>query len=158
MACFLGIDAGGTKTRFLLVDANAEAGAGRTGHHLFPASGAGRRCQCAGSRWRRTGLDPCRGGRQRHQLAFLDSRVWRECGYRQPAGLPACILGHARYHCDNDMICGWAGSLACADGINLIAGTGSMGYGQRPAMAHAPMAGAICWAMKAAPTGSPCAV
>ena len=49
----------------------------------------------------------------------------------QLEALPAAILGHTRYHCDNDMICGWAGSLACADGINLIAGTGSMGYGQR---------------------------
>jgi N-acetylglucosamine kinase-like BadF-type ATPase len=29
------------------------------------------------------------------------------------------------------MICGWAGSLACADGINLVAGTGSIGYGER---------------------------
>src|SRR5690606_36453200 len=39
--------------------------------------------------------------------------------------------GHDRYACDNDMVCGWAGSLACSDGINIIAGTGSMGYGQR---------------------------
>ena len=29
------------------------------------------------------------------------------------------------------MVCGWAGSLACADGINLVAGTGSIGYGER---------------------------
>ena len=31
---------------------------------------------------------------------------------------------------DNDMLCGWAGSLAGADGINVIAGTGSMTYGR----------------------------
>jgi N-acetylglucosamine kinase-like BadF-type ATPase len=29
------------------------------------------------------------------------------------------------------MICGWAGSLAGADGINVISGTGSITYGQR---------------------------
>ncbi|MEI9903464.1 MAG: BadF/BadG/BcrA/BcrD ATPase family protein [Asticcacaulis sp.] len=29
------------------------------------------------------------------------------------------------------MICGWAGSLAGADGINIVAGTGSIGYGER---------------------------
>jgi N-acetylglucosamine kinase-like BadF-type ATPase len=29
------------------------------------------------------------------------------------------------------MVCGWAGSLAGADGINVIAGTGSMTYGRR---------------------------
>jgi N-acetylglucosamine kinase-like BadF-type ATPase len=45
--------------------------------------------------------------------------------------IPRAVLGHDRYACDNDMVCGWAGSLACSDGINIIAGTGSMGYGQR---------------------------
>jgi N-acetylglucosamine kinase-like BadF-type ATPase len=29
------------------------------------------------------------------------------------------------------MVCGWAGSLAGADGINIVAGTGSIGYGER---------------------------
>ena len=28
------------------------------------------------------------------------------------------------------MICSWAGSLACEDGISVIAGTGSMAYGE----------------------------
>ena len=45
--------------------------------------------------------------------------------------IPRAVLGHDRYACDNDMVCRWAGSLACSDGINIIAGTGSMGYGQR---------------------------
>ncbi len=29
------------------------------------------------------------------------------------------------------MICGWAGSLACRDGISVVAGTGSIAYGER---------------------------
>jgi N-acetylglucosamine kinase-like BadF-type ATPase len=29
------------------------------------------------------------------------------------------------------MICGWAGSLLCADGISIVAGTGSICYGER---------------------------
>ena len=29
------------------------------------------------------------------------------------------------------MVCGWAGSLGAEDGINIVAGTGSIGYGQR---------------------------
>jgi len=45
--------------------------------------------------------------------------------------LPARILGHRRYRCDNDMVCGWAGSLGLADGINVISGTGSITYGRR---------------------------
>jgi N-acetylglucosamine kinase-like BadF-type ATPase len=40
-------------------------------------------------------------------------------------------LGHDRFGCDNDMVCGWAGSLGGADGINVISGTGSMAYGER---------------------------
>jgi N-acetylglucosamine kinase-like BadF-type ATPase len=40
-------------------------------------------------------------------------------------------LGHDRFRCDNDMVCGWAGSLGGADGINVISGTGSMTYGRR---------------------------
>jgi N-acetylglucosamine kinase-like BadF-type ATPase len=43
----------------------------------------------------------------------------------------AQALQHGRFRCDNDMVCGWAGSLAGADGINVIAGTGSMTYGRR---------------------------
>jgi N-acetylglucosamine kinase-like BadF-type ATPase len=43
----------------------------------------------------------------------------------------ARALQHGRFRCDNDMLCGWAGSLAGADGINVIAGTGSMTYGRR---------------------------
>jgi N-acetylglucosamine kinase-like BadF-type ATPase len=44
---------------------------------------------------------------------------------------PRDALGHDRYSCDNDMVCAWAGSLALADGINVISGTGSMTYGRR---------------------------
>lgn len=42
-------------------------------------------------------------------------------------------LGHDRFACDNDMVCGWAGSLGGADGVNVISGTGSMTYGRRGA-------------------------
>jgi N-acetylglucosamine kinase-like BadF-type ATPase len=45
--------------------------------------------------------------------------------------LPESVLGHRRYRCGNDMICGWAGSLGGTDGINVISGTGSITYGER---------------------------
>jgi N-acetylglucosamine kinase-like BadF-type ATPase len=44
--------------------------------------------------------------------------------------LPKAVLGHGRYTCGNDMICGWAGSLGGGDGISITAGTGSIGYGE----------------------------
>ena len=45
--------------------------------------------------------------------------------------IPARVLGHRRYDCDNDTVAGWAGSLGAADGVNVVAGTGSITYGQR---------------------------
>ena len=45
--------------------------------------------------------------------------------------IPGEILGHSRYACDNDMVCGWAGSLGGVDGINVVGGTGSITYGER---------------------------
>ena len=44
--------------------------------------------------------------------------------------MPSELLDAARYRCGNDMVCSWAGSLACVDGISVIAGTGSMAYGE----------------------------
>jgi N-acetylglucosamine kinase-like BadF-type ATPase len=49
--------------------------------------------------------------------------------------LPRAILGRDRCTVDNDMVCGWAGSLGAEDGINIVAGTGSIGYGQRRGVA-----------------------
>jgi N-acetylglucosamine kinase-like BadF-type ATPase len=43
---------------------------------------------------------------------------------------PAAALPSGRYRCGNDMVCGWAGALAGADGINIVAGTGSIAYGE----------------------------
>jgi N-acetylglucosamine kinase-like BadF-type ATPase len=43
---------------------------------------------------------------------------------------PQAVLPKDRYRCGNDMVCGWAGSLACRDGINVVAGTGSICYGE----------------------------
>jgi N-acetylglucosamine kinase-like BadF-type ATPase len=45
--------------------------------------------------------------------------------------LPRRSLPAGRYLCGNDMICGWAGSLLCRDGISIVAGTGSICYGER---------------------------
>jgi N-acetylglucosamine kinase-like BadF-type ATPase len=45
--------------------------------------------------------------------------------------IPGEILGHGRYACDNDTVCGWAGSLGGVDGINVVSGTGSITYGER---------------------------
>ena len=38
----------------------------------------------------------------------------------------------SRFQCGNDVEAGWAGSLACRPGINLVCGTGAIGYGKDP--------------------------
>ncbi len=52
---------------------------------------------------------------------------------------PRQALGHDRYACGNDMVCGWAGSLGGVDGINVVSGTGSIAYGENHG--HAARAG-----------------
>lgn len=132
-ACYLGVDGGGTKTRFVLIDADArplaqvELGTtyvpqvGLDGARAVLARGIAdvldaSGCSPADIAWAFFGL-PAHGE---------DSRITGQLD-----ALPFAILGHRRYACGNDMLCGWAGSLACADGINIVAGTGSIGYGQR---------------------------
>lgn len=132
-SCFLGVDGGGTKTRFLLVDAHArplaEAELGTTYFPQVGLDGAAAILEQGISHvLSQAGVDA-----EALQMAFFGLPAYGENAHvaRQLDALPRAILGHDRYRCGNDMLCGWAGSLACADGINLIAGTGSMGYGQR---------------------------
>lgn len=131
--CFLGVDGGGTKTRFALIDGAgrllAEAQYGTT-YHPQVGFEAVREILAAGVH-------------QVLQEAGLPGAMIRYAFFGLPAYgedsqatsllqvIPGAVLGHDRYACDNDMVCGWAGSLACSDGINIVAGTGSIGYGQR---------------------------
>lgn len=136
-ALYLGIDGGGSKTRFAAIDASgrllAEAQLGTTYHPQVGLDGV-RATLAEGvgqllAQVQRTPADVAQ--------AFFGLPAYGEDSRATAAlqDIPAQVLGHRRYACDNDMVCGWAGSLACADGINVIAGTGSMGYGRRGAAA-----------------------
>jgi N-acetylglucosamine kinase-like BadF-type ATPase len=130
---FLGVDGGGTKTRFALMDADKKLVSEAT----LPTS-----------YHPEVGLDGvrevlARGVAQVLAEAGIDSTQIAYAFFGLPAygedskvapileSMPASILGHEHYAVDNDMVCGWAGSLGAADGINIVAGTGSIGYGQR---------------------------
>jgi N-acetylglucosamine kinase-like BadF-type ATPase len=129
---FLGVDGGGTKTAFALIDsagrvlarhqdssayyievgmAGVAAMLARGSEALFAAAGV----TAADVSFAFFGLPAY--GEDRSVLPQLDA-------------LPRAVLGQDRYLCGNDMVCSWAGSLACADGISVIAGTGSMAYGE----------------------------
>ena len=129
---FLGVDGGGTKTAFALIDRqgkvlarNEQSSAyylevGMEGAADVLARGCAALFAAAGV----TANDVA--------FAFFGLPAYGEdrAVQAQLDALPRTVLGHGRYLCDNDMVCSWAGSLACADGISVIAGTGSMAYGR----------------------------
>lgn len=133
MTLFLGVDGGGTKTEFVCIDGEgqvvARALTGTTYHlqvgfdEAVARIGQGVEAVCSQLAVSPADLD----------YVFLGLPAYGEDPAIDPRLAEACgrVLGHDRYRCDNDMVCGWAGSLACADGINIVAGTGSIGYGER---------------------------
>jgi N-acetylglucosamine kinase-like BadF-type ATPase len=130
---YLGVDGGGTKTEFLCIDDSravvARATTGTTYHPQIGLDGAVDRLrQGVAAICEALAIAP---GRIAH--AFFGLPGFGEHSLIDPRLDAACgtILGHDRYACANDMVCGWAGSLAGEDGINLVAGTGSIGYGER---------------------------
>lgn len=132
MKTFLGVDGGGSKTRFLLID---ETGAVLASHSEGPAyyleiglealaAMLGRGVAATFAQGRLPANDLTFAffgipayGEDRELLARLDAA-------------PSGAVPAARYRCGNDMVCGWAGALAGADGINVVAGTGSIAYGE----------------------------
>ncbi|MBW8794973.1 MAG: N-acetylglucosamine kinase [Streptomyces sp.] len=134
---FLGVDGGGTKTAFCLID---RAGAIRAravseGAYYFADNGTGGVEHV--TQVLRKGIRAVTEGAGTTPAdityAFLGLPGYGEVPGEVAAldAVPGEVLGHRRYACDNDMICGWAGSLGAVDGINVISGTGSMTYGER---------------------------
>jgi N-acetylglucosamine kinase-like BadF-type ATPase len=129
---FLGVDGGGTKTAFALLNSDGELLAtalapscyylGQSIDLVEEVLRIGIESVCG-----ETGLTP----------GQIDSAFFALPGYGEVSGdietlnaIPGRVLGHQRYGCDNDMVAGWAGSLGAIDGVNVIAGTGSMSYGE----------------------------
>jgi N-acetylglucosamine kinase-like BadF-type ATPase len=131
-AYFLGVDGGGTKTEFVCIDAGGEVVArtvtGTTYHLEVGLDGAVARLeQGIGAICDQLGIAP-----GALDFTFVGLPAYGEDSVIDPQLDAACarLLGHGRYICGNDMVCGWAGSLGGADGINIVAGTGSIGYGE----------------------------
>src|SRR5882757_5634711 len=138
MACYLGVDGGGSKTAFALIDAAGHVIAratAPTSYYFNDGFDVIERVLAQGV------ADIC--GQVGIEASDIDAAFFGIPGYGEASGdierldaVPAQVLGHDRYRCDNDMVCGWAGSLACEDGINVISGTGSMTYGERQGVGH----------------------
>lgn len=136
-ALFLGVDGGGTKTEFLVIDAageiRARATTGTT-YHLEIGFDEVIRRLAGGIASVTAGLGVAPAALS---FAFFGLPAYGEDRVIDPRLHAACgaLLGHTRYACGNDVVCGWAGSLGGADGINIVAGTGSIGYGERRGVA-----------------------
>ncbi len=132
MRTYLGVDGGGSKTLFLLIDETGKVLASHTeGTAYYPE----------------VGLEALK-----KLLARGINQILRQAGLTVPAlsfaflGLPAygedssllatldttpsSVLPTGRYRCGNDMVCGWAGALAGSDGISVVASSGSIAYGE----------------------------
>jgi N-acetylglucosamine kinase-like BadF-type ATPase len=129
---FLGVDGGGTKTDFLLIDATGAVLASHRGgsaYYLELGLDALQAMMFAGieATFRQAGIAA-------HELeyAFLGLPAYGEdrTMLARLDGIAADLLPYGRYRCGNDVVCGWAGALAAGDGINIVAGTGSIAYGE----------------------------
>jgi N-acetylglucosamine kinase-like BadF-type ATPase len=130
---YLGVDGGGTKTALVLLDSEGAIRA----RHLAP-----------GSYYLTIGVDGlgtllveavnavlAKAGVSSDEVdfAFFGLPAYGEDSslIGPLSQLPRRCLPAGHFLCGNDMICGWAGSLLCRDGISIVAGTGSICYGER---------------------------
>ncbi|HEY6924378.1 MAG TPA: BadF/BadG/BcrA/BcrD ATPase family protein [Steroidobacteraceae bacterium] len=129
---YLGVDGGGTKTEFVLIDESGSVLArhqegsayyleiGLDGLRAMLARGIG------------LALDQASLPAASLSFAFFGLPAYGEDSQLAAilSTVPSPTLEPGRYQCGNDMVCGWAGALACHDGINIVAGTGSIAYGE----------------------------
>jgi N-acetylglucosamine kinase-like BadF-type ATPase len=130
---YLGVDGGGTKTALVLIDSEGTIRATHLApgsYHLSIGLDALGTLLAAG-----VGAIVAKAGLRAEDLDFAffglpaygEDTSLTEALDRQPR---RCLPAGA-FLCGNDMICGWAGSLLCHDGISIVAGTGSICYGER---------------------------
>jgi N-acetylglucosamine kinase-like BadF-type ATPase len=132
-ALYLGVDGGGSKTALALIDSEGTL----RGTHVAP-----------GTYYLSLGLDSVRAvlasaveatlNKSKLTIGDVDFAFFGLAGHGEDSALlnaldrlPEQYMSAGRFRCGNDMICGWAGSFACRDGINVVSGTGSICYGER---------------------------
>lgn len=137
-AYYLGVDGGGSKTAFAIIDGACNTLAEVIGPscYYFAAGiellervlddGIGKVTAAAG-------ITP-----SRLDHAFFGLPGYGEFSEDVPRlnSIARTLIGHDRFACGDDSIGAWAGSLGGQDGINVVAGTGSMTYGERRGRGH----------------------
>jgi N-acetylglucosamine kinase-like BadF-type ATPase len=132
VSTFLGVDGGGSKTEFLLIDAAGQVlAAHRAGSAYYLETGIDALEAMLVNGIRAT-LQQAALRADEVGFSFIGLPAHGEDSALQPRldAIATTLLPSLRHRCGNDMICGWAGALAGRDGINLVAGTGSIAYGE----------------------------
>jgi len=129
---FLGVDGGGTKTAYALIDSEGNLRASHVAgsvSHLSEGLAQATRLLIDGTA---AVLAQCASDASHITFAYFGLAAYGEdsATTAQMDAMPSSLLDVSKYRCGNDMICSWAGSLACRDGISVIAGTGSVAYGE----------------------------
>ncbi len=132
MKTFLGVDGGGSKTRFVLINERGEILAShREGSAYYLEIGLDSTREMLVRGIQRT-LHQAGVSEPQLTYAFVSLPAYGEDQslIERLDALPSAALPSRRYRCDNDMVCAWAGALAGADGITVSSGTGSIAYGE----------------------------
>jgi N-acetylglucosamine kinase-like BadF-type ATPase len=129
---FLGVDGGGTKTDFLLIDASGAVLASHRGGSAYYLESGFDALQAMMATGIRKVLQQAGVTASELEFAFLGLPAYGEdrALLTRLDGIVADVLPAGRSRCGNDVVCGWAGALAAGDGINIVAGTGSIAYGE----------------------------
>lgn len=129
---YLGVDGGGTKTEFVLIDASGRVLATRRqgSAYYFEVGMAG-----LAEMLRATTQEILASQKLAPEdlsFAFLGLPAYGENTdlLSRLDNILGDLLPKARYHTSNDVVCGWAGALAGEEGIAVVAGTGSIAYGE----------------------------
>lgn len=132
MKYFLGIDGGGTKTAYLLID--------KTGNEVFTLETRGCSYKEYGMetviRELREGMLHCLSQIKETPEALIGVAAGLPCYGESPKNdeklkqLLTKELEPVPVYLTNDVEVGWAGSLGLEPGINVVAGTGSIAYGK----------------------------
>jgi N-acetylglucosamine kinase-like BadF-type ATPase len=129
---FLGIDGGGTKTAFTLIDGEGRVLARHVDSGVYHPEIGLDGVSAVLQRGVKATLQAVSVSVDELAFSFVGLPCHGEDSHLQPQldALPGAALPAGCYRCGNDMVCGWAGSLGAADGINIVAGTGSIAYGE----------------------------
>ncbi|MFQ9977588.1 N-acetylglucosamine kinase [Clostridium cadaveris] len=129
---YLGVDGGGTKTRYILIDENfntkVDIERGTIHIHQIGIEGLKREITTAVH-------DIC--DRAKISLSEIENIFLAIPGYGESENDKKIIddalkeiLKGVNYRADNDCVAGWAAGTGCKEGINIVAGTGSIAFGK----------------------------